>query len=284
MYILIYLYPYYCAESRTLFSAFPGPLPTRSHVALRPPPDAAWSRLGRVLGPSGARPGPSLGPVLGRLGPPLDTPGPSWGHLSALAAKKGTLSKTYVFPRFWPLFGLLRSLAAVKLGPTWGLFRHFDKVRRNSFSRCSHQRIKMASRSHSFRFGRPTGPQEVLKEVLKGPQDGAPEGEKTGYEIGLELEGLLGPILEPLGGSFWYHLGAILKPFWCPHGPLGANLLLFYQRRRRSEQDFDHMRERLRPSMPHHFALRVQSSSDNAIETCVVASSLANALTASLLH
>ena len=90
--------------------------------------------------------------------------------------------------------------------------------------------------------------QPVPKGAPKGPQEGAPEGGKTGYEIGLELEALLGPILDPFGGSFWSHLGAILRPFWCPHGPLGAKLLVFYQRERRGEQDVDHMRETLRPS------------------------------------
>ena len=165
---------------------------------------------------------------MGRPGPPLDPPGPSWGHLSALAAKKSTLSKTCIFLRFWPLFGLLRSLTAVKLGSTWGPFRHFDEVCRNSFSRCSYQHIKMPSWSRSFGFGWPQSLQEVLKEAPKGPQEGAPEGGKTGYEIALQLEGLLGPILEPLGGSFWCHLGAILRPFWCPHGLLGANMLVFY--------------------------------------------------------
>ena len=93
----------------------------------------------------------------------------------------------------------------------------------------------MASRSRSFGFGQPKGPQEVPKGAPKGPQEGAPEGGKTGYEIGLELEGLLGPILELFGGSFWCHLGAILRPFWCPQGLIRANFLVFYQRDRRRE-------------------------------------------------
>ena len=165
--------------------------------------------------------------------------------MCSLLVKKAKLSKMYVFLRFWPLFELLRSLAAVKLGSAWGKFRNFSEVCRNSSSRCSSEYVKMASRSRSFGFGWPKGPEDVPKGAPKGPQEGAPEGGKTGYEIGLELEGLLGPILDPFGDSFWCQLGAILRPFWCPHGPLGANLLVFYQRERRSEQDFDHMRETL---------------------------------------
>ena len=110
----------------------------------------------------------------------------------------------------------MRSFTAVKLGSTWGPFRHFDEVCRNSFSRCSYQHIKMPSWSRSFGFRRPQSLQEVLKEAPKGPQEGALEGGKTGYEIGLELEALLGPILDPFGGSFWGLLGAILRPLWCP--------------------------------------------------------------------
>ena len=106
----------------------------------------------------------------------------------------------------------------------------------------------MASWSRSFGFGRPTRPQEVPKGAPKGPQEGTPEGGKTGYEIGLELESLLGLILDPFGSSFWCYLGAILRTFSCPHGPLGANLLVFYRRERHSEHDFDHMRKSLKSS------------------------------------
>ena len=116
--LYIYLYPYYGAGSTNFYSAFPGPLPTRSRIAERPPPDAAWSRLGAVLGPSCARPGLPGGRLGAVLGPLWTSSGPSWGHVSAFAAKKATLPKVYVFPRFWPLFGLSRSLAAVKLGST----------------------------------------------------------------------------------------------------------------------------------------------------------------------
>ena len=88
--ICIYLYPYHGAESRGFFCAFPGPLPTRSRIAVRSPPEATWNRLGAVLGPSCARLAAPQGPSWGRLGAPLDPPGPSWGHLSTLAAKKNT--------------------------------------------------------------------------------------------------------------------------------------------------------------------------------------------------
>ena len=116
--IYIYIYPYYGAHSTTFYPRFSGPLPTRSRIAERPPSDAPWSRLGAVLGPSCARPGLPGGRLGAVLGPLWTSSGPSWGHLSALAAKKATLSKTCVFPRFWSLFELLRSIAAVKLGST----------------------------------------------------------------------------------------------------------------------------------------------------------------------
>ena len=72
---------------------------------------------------------------------------------------------------------------------------------------------------------------ETLKYEANASRDTprwSPGGEQNGDEIGLELEDLLGPILEPLGDSFWYHLGAILRPFWCSNGLLGASLLVFY--------------------------------------------------------
>ena len=201
MYVNIYLYPYYGTQSCSFFSTFPASLPTKSRIAVRSPPGATWSRLGAVLGPSWA-PLPPPGAVLGPPWAPIWTPlGPSWGHLSAFATKKAILSKVCVFPRFWPLFGLLRSLAAVKLGSTWGQFCNFNEVRRNSSLRCSSEHVLVASRSHSFRSGRPKARQEGPKEAPKGPQRGGPEGGKTGYEIGLELEGLFGPILEPFGSS-----------------------------------------------------------------------------------
>ena len=106
----------------------------------------------------------------------------------------------------------------VKLGSTWGPFRNFNEVRRNSSSRCLSEHVMIASRSRSFWFGRRKGPQEGPEGPQKGPQGGGAEGGKTGYEIGLELEGLLGPVLEPFGGSFWGHLGVILRPFSCPPG------------------------------------------------------------------
>ena len=164
-------------------------LPARLGAGL----ERSWGRLGPVCPPGGR-----LGAV---LGPHLDPLGPSWGHLSAFATKKAILSKVYVFLRFWPLFGLLRSLAAVKLGSTWGQFCNFNEVRRNSSLRRSSEHVLMASRSHSFRSRRPKAPQEGPEGAPKGPQRGGPEGGKTGYEIGLELEGLFGPILEPFGSS-----------------------------------------------------------------------------------
>ena len=169
------------------------------------------------MGPSCARPGLPVGRLGAVLGPLWTPSGPSWGHLRAFVANKATLSKVHVFFRFWPFFGLLRSLAAVKLGPTWGQFRNFGEVCRNSSWRCSSEHVTMASRSHAFGFGRPRAPQEGPEGAPKGPQGGGPEGGKKGYEIGLQLEGLFGPMLEPFGGAFWRHLEAILRPFWCPH-------------------------------------------------------------------
>ena len=71
----------------------------------------------------------------------------------------------------------------------------------------------IASRNHSFWFGRRKGPQEGPEGPPKGPQGEGAEGGKTGYEIGLELEGLLGPVLDSFGGSFWGDLGVILRQF-----------------------------------------------------------------------
>ena len=141
------------------------------------------------------------------------------------------MQKVIVFFRFWPLFGPWRTLGTVKLGSTWGQSRNFSEVCRYSSSISSSEHFMMASRSRSFGFGRPKRSQEGPKGAPKRPQEGGTEGGKMGYEIGLELEGLFGPILEPFGGSFWCHLGAILRPLWCPHGSSWGQLACLLPKR-----------------------------------------------------